>query len=258
MAKATSRTAVDTVQFCGIPSSVTGVLPGATEPANEIVLTVRGIRGAKDAAEFSVQSDFDPRVLRLMLPPDVAPGSYAGELSVDGRAWPARVDVEAAPHLRVFPEQLRIAAGAGETVTRSLTILNAGNVTIALRTVHAIGVMLAGGIERALRRAYVSRPTDGQRRIDILADALAEAHGGLVKLSIVDGAGELPAGELRTIDVSMRIPEKLAAGADYTGNWELAGLVYPVTIQIAGSQDDSSDPHDKQYAGDESNLPAIR
>ena len=258
MAQATRAVAGDPVVFRGIPSSLTGVLLDATQPGTDIALTVRGIRGAKEALEFAVQSDLDPRVLHLFLPSGVPPGSYQGELSVDGATRPAQVDVEPEPSVRVFPEQMRIFARAGETVSRALTILNAGNVPITLRKVQAFGVMLTGGIERALRRAYVTRLAVAERRIDVLAESLAEAHGGLVRMSVVNGAGVLQQGELRSIDVSVRIPPNLAAGTEYTGNWELAGLVYPVTIQVAGTAAESGDPHEDDDAGDESNTPEIR
>lgn len=258
MAKTISEVGADPVYFRGIPSSLTGVLRDATEPANDIALTVRGIRGVKEALEFAVQSESDPRVLHLFLPPDIAPGSYQGELSVDGTTRPARIDVEPEPQVRVFPEQLRLSVRGGETVSRSLTILNAGNVPITLRKVQAFGVMLTGGIERALRRAYVTRLAVAERRIDVIADSLAEAHGGLVKMSVTNGAGVLQQGELRTIDVSIRIPANLAAGTEYTGNWELAGLVYPVTIQLAGEPEDSGDQHDGDDAGGESDTPGVR
>jgi hypothetical protein len=258
MAKATKAVAGDPVVFCGIPSSLTGVLLDATEPGTDIALTVRGIRGAKEALEFAVQADQDPRVLHLFLPAYVLPGSYQGELSVDGTTWPAQVDVEPEPNVRVFPEQMRISTRAGETVSRTLRILNAGNVPITLRKVQAFGVMLTGGIERALRRAYVTPLAVAERRIDVLAESLAEAHGGLVRMSVTNGAGVLQQGELRAIDVSVRIPPNLAAGTEYTGNWELAGMVYPVTIQIAGTAAEGDDAYEGDDVGDENNTPGIR
>lgn len=232
------------VLFRGVPSNLTGVLRVRANSDSEIILLVTGLSEAKEPVEVAVQADSDPRILRIFLPPDTVPGTYAAVLSVDGSDRGARVDVEPSPHLRVFPEQLRIIARAGEDVPRSLTMLNAGNVAIEIRKVQAFGVILSGGIERALRRAYVTRLVPEQRRIDVIADSLAEAHGGLVKMALSAGAGTLAPGEVRTIDVSVRLPDDLTSGGEYTGNWELAGLVYPVTIQVTGTSgsDEGDDP----------------
>ncbi len=246
MAQATKTEGEPTaVRFRGIPSGLTGVIPELTESASEIALTIRGVREPKDSIDFMVQSDIDPRVLRLFLPADVVPGKYSGVLSLDGNTRPAQVEVEAAPHLRAFPEQLRLTARPGETVRQQLTVLNDGNVTVTLRKVQAFGVILAGGIERALRRAYVTRLAETQRRVDVIADSIAAAHGGLVKMSLDGGAVSLRPGELREIDVTIRLPNELSPGAEYGGNWEVAGLVYPVIIQVSGTKTEpSDDEHD--------------
>jgi hypothetical protein len=70
---------------------------------------------------------------------------------------------------------------------------------------------------------------------------LAEAHGGLVK---VKWAGELPAiqpGEIRTLTGKLSVPKGLRAGRTYAGNLELPGLVYPVRLELAGTDDDYVD-----------------
>jgi len=247
MARATSKEAEPTpVRFRGIPSSLTGIIPELTESASEISLTMRSVREPMDSVEFMVESDTDPRVLRLFLPSSVVPGTYSGVLSVDGAMRPAQVDVEAAPRLRVFPEQLRLTARPGETVPQRLTVLNDGNVTVRLRKVQAFGIILAGGIERALRRAYVTRLSVTQRRVDVIADSIASAHGGLVRMTLEEGAVSLQHGELREIGVTIRLPSELSLGAEYGGNWEVAGLVYPVIIHVPGADAEPlEDEHDE-------------
>ncbi len=261
MAKATKEPTAaaprEPVHFRGIPSSLTGIVPEGLEAGSEIGLIVRGIGKEREPLDVGVQSDPDPRVLRVLLPADVPPGRYAGELIVDGASRPAQVEIEPSPHLRVFPEQLRLAGRGGETLSRSLSILNAGNVPITIRKVQAFGVIRAGGIERALRRAYVSTLAVAERRIDVIAESLAEAHGGLVKMSLTAGAGELKQGELRSLDVRVKLPPDLAPGTEYGGNWELAGLVYPVTIHVLGTPGEQDESSEDDVPGGATKPPVI-
>ncbi len=242
------------VRFRGVPASVTGVVPEGVDSSADVLLSVLGVRGEKTPVEYAVEIDLDPRVLHVTLPAEFAPGSYDGTLSVSGTTRPVAVEVDGEIQLRVFPEQLRIMAKAGVTVTEQLSILNSGNVTVTLRGVQAFGVMMAGGIERALRRAYVQRTPPEQRRIDILADSLAEAHGGLVKMRLINGAGPLAPGELRDLDVEVSLPKELAPASEYTGNWEIPGLTYPVSLMIAGTPADGGG-HDEPNGGD---VPVVK
>lgn len=245
MARNTKQAQTSAIRFRGVPASVTGVIPEGVDSSADVLLAILGVRGEKVPAEYAVEIDLDPRVLHVTLPAELAPGSYDGTLSVSGATRPVAVEVDAEIQLRVFPEQLRIMARAGETVPQRLSILNAGNVPVTLRRVQAFGVMMAGGIERALRRAYVDRTPTDQRRIDILADSLAEAHGGLVKMRLTSGAGALAPGELRDLQIEVSLPKELALGSEYTGNWEIPGLTYPVSLMIAGTGDgNGSDGHD--------------
>lgn len=260
------------IRFRGVPASLTAVVAEGVDPLSEPVLVLKGYPDKGGSTEVPVQVDLDPRILRMSLPADVAPGAYEAVLRVASGAGappevekpknqavsraktkdaaqdsdsaatdsagsdrPARVEVDAAPALRVIPEQLRLRAHPGDLVGTDLTLLNQGNVPVDLRRVQPFGVFLAGGLERALRRAYVDKLSKGERRVDVIADNLAEAHGGLVKMKLQKGSGTLAPGEMRSLEVTLEIPAGLAAGSTYAGNWELAGLVYPVTLTVEGA-----------------------
>lgn len=260
------------IRFRGVPASLTAVVAEGVDPLSEPVLVLKGYPDKGGSTEVPVQVDLDPRILRMSLPADVAPGAYEAVLRVASGAGappevekpknqavsraktkdaaqdsdsaatdsagsdrPARVEVDAAPALRVIPEQLRLRAHPGDLVGTDLTLLNQGTVPVDLRRVQPFGVFLAGGLERALRRAYVDKLSKGERRVDVIADNLAEAHGGLVKMKLQKGSGTLAPGEMRSLEVTLEIPAGLAAGSTYAGNWELAGLVYPVTLTVEGA-----------------------
>jgi hypothetical protein len=262
------------IRFRGVPASLTAVVAEGLDPLSDPVVVLKGYPKKGGSTEVPVQVDMDPRILRMSLPADVSPGAYQAVLRValpnggaaqaekpkgsgtarkaeakskagikagdpEGEAGerelPARVEVDAAPALRVIPEQLRLRAHPGDLVGTDLTLLNQGNVPVDLRRVQPFGIFLAGGLERALRRAYVDKLSKGERRVDVIADNLAEAHGGLVKMKLQKGYGSRAPGEMRSLEVTLEIPAGLAADSTYAGNWELAGLVYPVTVTVEGA-----------------------
>jgi len=226
------------IRFRGIPASLTGVIPEGIDPELDLSVTLKAPRGREAKLEVSVQPDLDPRILRLALPAHVPPGSYPGTLSAGGREREIRLEVDASPLLRVVPEQLRIEAHPGDLVGVELTLLNQGNVPLELRGVQLFGIFMDGGVERALRLAYVRKLKEGERRVDILADNLAQAHGGLVKMKVQKGEGIAEPGALVALEVTLEVPKGLTRGVRYTGNWELPGLVYPVSILIPPVDDE--------------------
>jgi hypothetical protein len=229
------------IRFRGIPVSIAGIIAEGASQTGDMMIAMRGYPAKDSSLDVHVLTDIDPRIIRIMLPADVPPGIYDGTLT-DGQTERAVViEVESAPHLRVVPEQLRIDAKPGETIKRSLTVINSGNVPVNLRRVQAFGVFMAGGVERALRRGYVHTLSADERRVDIIANHLADAHGGLVKMTITQGAGSIAPGALLALDVDVKIPTGLVAGSIYGGNWEPPGLVYPVTITVPGDPPDVAD-----------------
>ncbi len=196
--------------------------------------------GEEEMVEASVSHDADPRILRLSLPADLAPGTYKGVLRYGEEERPVELEVEAAPGLRVIPEQLRVSVHPGDLVGADITVLNSGNVPIPIRAVHAFGVFMEGGVERALRLAYHDGLAEGQRRVDVIADNLAQAHPGLVKVKVQEGACEVAAGGMQSIGILLDIPATVERGRTYRGNWEVANLVYPVTITVVDDPEEDT------------------
>lgn len=244
------------VRFRGTPASLTAVLGESAADVLDMHLRIedgastytheRGGAGESAAIEIPVQADFEPRILRTALASRVAPGSYRAVLVMDGKERPAELVVEALPQLRVVPEQLRLELAAGAKVTVALTMLNVGNTEVELREVQAFGVFMEGGVERALRRAYVHELSEGERRIDVIADSLAEAHGGLVRMRLLKGERTIEPDATRELELEVHVPRELVTGATYTGNWELPGLVYPVSIHVPARGGDEGAEKPKQ------------
>jgi hypothetical protein len=222
------------IRFRGTPAALAAVVADEVDRKAPMVLGVVLRKGDREPVEVMVQTDFDPRILRVSLPAELPPGRYEAVLQANGSRRPARLEVDAAPRLRVIPEQLRLDAHPGDLVGVDLTVLNQGNVPVTIRRVQAVGIFMEGGIERALRSAYVQKLGKGQRRMDAIADSLAAAHGGLLRIKLERGAGEIAPGEIRELNLIVHVPTGLEAGALYGGTWEVPGLVYPVNVQVAG------------------------
>ena len=224
------------IRFRGVPASLTGVIADRDDTSGAISVTMRGFPTKGASLELSAYADADPRIVRVSMPSSVAPGTYEGTLTIDGDERAIELEVEPSPQLRVVPEQLRIEAQPGDVVRTSLTMLNSGNVAVNVRRVQAFGIFMEGGVERALRLAYVRTLETNERRVDIIADNLAAAHGGLVRMTITHGAGSVEPEAVEPIEAELKIPTELDAGSVYGGNWELPGLVYPVRITIPGAE----------------------
>ncbi len=228
------------LRFRGVPASLTGVVPDRDDAEQEVRVSYRP-SGSKEARDVMVLGDSDPRIVRLTLPDDVEPGTYEGTVMLGDEERDARLEVEAAPGLRVVPEQLRVQAHPGDLVGADLTLINTGNVPVQVRRTQVFGVFMEGGVERALHLGYVDKQKGDRRRVDVIADNLAQAHPGLVKMKISRGYGKVGAGELRELEVTLDIPSSVKAGRTYRGNWELANLVYPVTITVSAKAEEEPD-----------------
>ena len=247
------------IRFRGTPAALAAVVADGLDRQMPMVLGLALRKGDRDPVEVMVQTDFDPRILRVSLPAELAPGTYEGVLRSNGGGRAARVEVDAAPRLRVVPEQLRLGAHPGDLVGVDLTILNQGNVPVAIRRVQAVGIFMEGGIERALWNAYVQPLQKGQRRMDAIADSLAAAHGGLLRIKVDRGAGAIAPGEVRELHLIVHVPTGLEAGALYGGTWEVPGLVYPVSLQVAGkspAEEEGEDGEGPPRGKDEKKPPA--
>lgn len=222
------------VRFRGTPLSMAALVTSPVDPLADIIVSLEIPRpdGETSALDAQVAVEGDPRILRLSLPAAFPPGVYEGSATLAGVKQRVVAEVEAQPALRVFPERLAIESPAGKSLEIEVSVLNTGNVAVDVRRNHLVGIFLEGGMERAIRRAYVSKLEKDQRRIDVLAETLAESHGGLVTVTVAEGAGEIAPQEARDLRLVLKIPDGLEPGHAYAGNLELETLVYPVRVFV--------------------------
>jgi hypothetical protein len=224
--------------FRGGPLRVSAVLPGGaapTGPATARLTPVNaGARGAGTPAEVEpVVIPFHDRVM-MQLPRDTPPGTYRGVLTLGGVERPIVAEVEPRVFLRAAPPSLELTGGPRQRVTATMVLMNRGNVAVEVGRAHAFSLFDEGGIECAIGRAAVARLRPGERRIDRFADALAEMHGGLVRMSVDPGKGPVQPGETRALRLSLTVPERLQPGHAYSGSWALHNFNYSVRITVPG------------------------
>jgi hypothetical protein len=229
------------LHFRGTPGSLSAVAPAERELPKRLgvqVLVDRAERW-KGAGELTARATRieGEMTWQLTLPARTPPGTYEATAVVDGEELPIVIDVEPEVELQASPDQLVLSGAPGEHVERQLTIANAGNVVVELRKAYAFGIFASGGLERSLHRVYTEDRPEGVRRIDRLADLLAEEHGGIVRVSVTEGSGDLEPGESRAVDLSFHLPPDLRSGRSYTGVLPVHDLRYHVRIEVTGRSD---------------------
>ena len=213
------------VRFRGTPLALTAAVgepPGSYRVCFD---PAAGVPPEVDAVAVAA----DP-LLRLHLPRTTPPGTYEGRLIVGDRERAALITVDPEVFLRLLPERLILEASAGDQLQIDLTLLNLGNVAVELRGAYAFGMFDVGGTERAIGKMVVDGGYEGKRRVDVFADAIADEHGGVVRVKVESGAGEIAPGETRDLSVRFHVPDHVRPGRTYWGTWPIHNMRYYVRI----------------------------
>jgi hypothetical protein len=227
---ARSRRVREPLHLRGTPSRLSGVL--ALPQLAEVPLSVDAEVAQLAAPDVALQELHEGLArLTLSVSHTTPPGTYEGMVRVGDEEQAVVLEIEPRVQLRLDPRRLFFRAAPGTTVEADLTVTNLGNVPCELRAVDAFGLFDTGGLDRAIGRAFVSDLADGQRRVDVLADAAAEGWGGLVRIRVVSGAGDVEPGETRSIHVEMALSDKLESGRLYWGTWVLYNVNYVVRVE---------------------------
>jgi hypothetical protein len=219
------------VRFRGTPRRLEGLvsLPG---DADDIEVDVEGLA----VESVTVRPLGDPGApdrawVRLALPGSTRPGEYRGTIRAGGRKEKVVLDVESRMRLRLSPRRQVLRGRPGERVDTTMLVVNLGNAGCALREVNAIGLFDVEGAERAVGRTF-RIGVEGARIVDRLAEELAAGYGGLAKVTVDRGAGELGPGEARELEVTVHLSDTLRAGRAYEGSWALPNGTYTIRVEV--------------------------
>jgi hypothetical protein len=216
----------------GAPRRLEGVvsLPAG---ANEVEVEVKGLTVESISARPLGDPGAPERWLRLALPRLTPPGDYRGTLRAGGHEEQIALHVEPRIRLRLSPRGLILSGQAGERVAATVLVANLGNARCAIREVNAVGLFDVEGAERAVGRTFRRKDGDGGRIIERLAEELEEGYGGLARLTVAEGAGDLVPGEARELALTLQLPDELHPGRVYEGAWTLPEVNYMVRVEVA-------------------------
>jgi hypothetical protein len=185
-------------------------------------------------------------LVKLRLPRDTPPGTYEGTVEVGGVEVPIVAQVEPRARLRFMPASLMIKAAPGAMIDADLTLVNSGNVAVTLEPKYTFCIYDGTGIERAFFVALTDEQAKGGQRLDKLMDELADSHGGLVRLIVERGAGEVAPGEARDLHVALRFSDHLRPDRIYGGGWTVATTNFYVQIEVIAKQPASKRDYEKE------------
>lgn len=223
------------ITLSGPPRNMSVVVPldAAMDGMVPISITVAGHPAIYRALVRPFGSDRSE--IRLRLPGDTPPGTYAGESSIGGKPRGIVVEVEPVMRIRVQPKQTVVAAAASAKVEFGVTVLNGGNLPFDVPKSDAFDFDDEAGQDRALGRALRAKLTATERRVDRFFDELKEDHGGEAQVVVKGGAGRLVPGESRELACVLEVPATVQQGRRYVGTWQLGNGAHVIVAEIRTS-----------------------
>jgi hypothetical protein len=222
------------VSFRGPPHRLSSLveLPDRSDELGEPTALLEGaeIRGLSVRPLTTKGRGFGKVTLRLSK--STPPGSYAGSVELGGKRVPVVVEVEPRPRIEASPSRLAVEVEPGAELDAAVTLLNVGNVAFDVPAASVFCVFDGSGIDHAFWAALQSVPGEGQKRIDLLLDDLADSHGGLVEVRARTRPRTIAPGDSRQVDLSFRFSDRLRPGHRYAGAWDADGLHLRVRVRV--------------------------
>lgn len=211
----------------GPPHALEGVAVGLPLGTGEL----RMKELAKPVQVFITELNSRVRGLRSSLPVDFPAAEYEGELNIADRAYRVTVRVDPRMSYRLFPSLLYFRAGPDQLIEDEITLLNVGNVPIALRARCGLGLYDNDGVESAAYKAFSQSMKPDVARSEALFEGLARGHGGLAAVELI-GADVVAPGEMLAVRLRARLPDRIQYGHNYFGSVALArGVQLAVEVE---------------------------
>jgi hypothetical protein len=157
--------------------------------------------------------------------------------SIGGSERRVHLEVEPRVRLRMVPRETRVDVGADRRVEVRVRVANEGNAPAEIPRTSAFGVFELGGLDTAIGQTLRAELKTGERRVDRPMDELVEHHGGLVRVSVTAGAGELAAGANAELVATLEVPAGLTPGHSYEGVWPIANVSHRVVLTAAARRE---------------------
>jgi hypothetical protein len=241
---ATRKKSSQVFRLSGTARALESVIPAAagvlSEPAGQPPVPIaREFRSGEHTAQplvFARPFVNGSTRLKFKFPRNTPPGVYKGTVQFGAAEHEFEADVTARPHAAVAPSRLFFRAAAGARASASLLVSNMGNEAFEVPAATGVGLFAEHGVEAALGAAYRDSREGGLQRWAVVADKLAEAHGGLIRVQVTEGAGPLPPNQARTLKLILRFPDNLRAGLVYSGGLRLLNAECLIEVQVASQE----------------------
>lgn len=160
-----------------------------------------------------------PVPIALALDPRTPPGTYSGQLEIDGEQRPVVVHVTEDVSLTVTPQDVVLPVRPGARLDRRVVFANDGNVPVSVGTIGAVVLDDELAHCRALRGALEDAGAK-MKGLDDFAVALGRRYQRLYRtlaLRVQNEATTIAPGETRVVDLRIAVPEGLDPRSRYHG-----------------------------------------
>lgn len=198
--------------------------------------------------------------LTMGLEPNTPPGEYRGEIEVAGRTQPVVLHVTEKVDIRIAPQSVVVENLSGESVKKRIVVSNRGNVPITIGEIGAVPLDDEQLQCRTLRAAAAAVGDEIKTFQEYLAIILYQAkvvmeHSGALRVRNLSGTTVVNPGEIKPIDLEIRVPEGLdkrsrfrGVVALYTANLEF--LIVPASGSQAKRNGNSDNPRKRRKSAD--------
>lgn len=198
--------------------------------------------------------------LTMGLEPNTPPGEYRGEIEVAGRTQPVVLHVTEKVDIRIAPQSVVVENLSGESVKKRIVVSNRGNVPITIGEIGAVPLDDEQLQCRTLRAAAAAVGDEIKTFQEYLAIILYQAkvvmeHSGALRVRNLSGTTVVNPGEIKPVDLEIRIPEGLdkrsrfrGVVALYTANLEF--LIVPASGGQAKRNGNSDNPRKRRNSAD--------
>jgi hypothetical protein len=202
-----------------------------------------------------------PVSLSLALDPHTPPGEYQAEVEIAGQLQPVTLIVTERVDLRISPAVVVVENRPDETIFKQIVVSNLGNVPLRIGKIGAIFLDDELLVCRTLRHAAASVGDDLRPFEEYLARILLSAkqvaeRSGILRVYSRTGEVLIQPGEVRPIDLEIRVPATLDRRGRYRGVSALytASLTFLV-VPTAGPSLPDAGPGPIRLAAEEETPP---
>jgi sorbitol-specific phosphotransferase system component IIA len=160
---------------------------------------------------------------RVPADPHTPPGEYRGQFEVAGRTREVVMHITEMIRLEISPDQVLVENWPGETLRKQVVFTNGGNVPLVIGDIGPVVLDDTVFVCRT-NRAAIAEVGDRVEKLDDYISELARqakialAQMGHLRVHFAGGQLRLEPGEVRLVDLEIRVPDGLDPRTRYVGS----------------------------------------